>query len=84
MTWRQNHCNSEIRAQLNDLIKIYLYWYSPFFYLLNGPDISFKDAGLDSFDCEKFYMFNMNFTKDLVVVWNYRATQKSIIVVIFY
>ncbi len=38
MTWRLYHCNSEIRAQLNYLIKIYLYLYDPVFYLLNGPD----------------------------------------------
>ncbi len=83
MTWRQNHCNSEIRAQLNDLIKIYLYLYSPFFYLLNGPDISFKDAGLDRFDCEKWYV-QYEPHERLSYVWNNRATQKSIIVVIFY
>ncbi len=38
MTWRLYHCNSEIRPQLNYLIKIYLYLYDPVFYLLNGPD----------------------------------------------
>ncbi len=46
--------------------------------------ISFKAAGLVSFDCAKFYiMFNMNFTKDLVLCEIIeRHKSKSIIVVV--
>ncbi len=60
--------NSEIRAQLNYWIKIYLYLYNRVSSFKRSRLVSFKAAGLVSFDCAKFYiMFNMNFTKDLVL-----------------
>ncbi len=85
MTWRLYHCNSEIRAQLNYLIKIYLYLYNPVFYLLNGPDwypLNMLDLLVLT---EKFYiMFNMNFTKDFLCEIIERNESKSIIVVNFF
>ncbi len=50
MTGRLYHCNSEIRAHLNYLIKIYLYT------ILTSSfkrPRSLKAAGLVSFDCAK-------------------------------
>jgi len=65
MTRRLYHCNSEITAQLNYLIKIYLYLYNPVFYFsMVQIGISLKAAGLVSFDCAKLCL--MNFMKDLL------------------
>ncbi len=61
--------NSEIRAQLNYLIKIYLYLYDPVFYLLNGPVYPWKlmDLLVLTMLSSILFMFNMNFTKDFCV-----------------
>ncbi len=85
ITPRLHHCNSEIRAQLNYLIKIYLYLHDPVFYLLTVQlGISFKDAGIVCFDCAKFYiMFNINFTKYLFLCEIIERHEiKSIVVVV--
>ncbi len=83
MTRRLYHCNSEIRAQLNYWIKIYLYLYNRVSSFKRSRLVSFKAAGLVSFDCAKFYItFNMNFMKDLVlceIIERYKG--KTIIVV---
>ncbi len=84
MTRRLYHCNSEIRAQFNYLIKIYLYLYRL---------LSFKRSRLDPLKLmdllvltANFYiMFNMNFTKDLVLCEIIEQHEgKSIIVVNFF
>ncbi len=75
---------STVKLFNQNLFRLYLY--DAVFYLLMVQIGSFKADGLVSFDSAKFYiMFNMNFTKDLVLCEIIeRHEGKSIIVVVIF
>ncbi len=85
MTWRLYHYNSEIRAQLNYLIKIFISIRSCLLSFKRSRSKLTSPSALKDPTVQSSTLFNMNFTKDLVlceiIEWH---EGKSIIVVNFF